>query len=153
VSGVVSDASPLIALHEIGQLGLLGAIFGTVLMPPAVAREALSVVRPSWIVERAPKTPLAPAVARAGLGAGESETISLALELDADRVIIDELAGRSLALRLGLPLIGTLGILLVARRRNLIPTIREPIDTLRRGGFRVANDLYEDLLHRAGELA
>ena len=152
MSGVVSDASPLIGLHQIGQLGLLGTIFGTVLIPPAVAREALSVERPSWIVERAPKKPLGPAVTRAGLGPGESEAISLALELDADRVIIDELAGRSLATHLGLPLIGTLGILLAAKRRGLIPTIREPIDVLRRGGFRVANDLYEDLLHRAGEL-
>lgn len=153
MSGVVSDASPLIAFHQIGQLGLLGTIFGTVLMPPAVAREALSVERPSWIVERALPKPLAPAVTRAGLGPGESEAISLALEISADRVIIDELAGRSLAQRLGLPLIGTLGVLLAAKRRGLIPVIREPIDMLRRGGFRVANDLYQDMLHKAGELA
>lgn len=118
-----------------------------------MAREVASVERPSWIVEQALTKPLAPAVARAGLGAGECEAISLALELDADRVIIDELAGRSLAQRLGLPLIGTLGILLAAKRRALIPAIREPIDTLRRGGFRVANDLYQDILRKAGELA
>jgi predicted nucleic acid-binding protein len=152
VSAVVSDASPLIALHQIGQLGLLGTIFGTVLIPPAVALEALSVERPSWILERALATPLPPAVTRAGLGAGESEAISLALELSADRVIIDELAGRSLAQHLGLPVIGTLGILLAAKRRGLIPAIREPIDILRRGGFRVANELYETMLQRAGEI-
>ena len=153
MSGVVSDASPLIAFHQIGRLGLFGTIFGTVLIPPAVAREALSVERPSWIVERALTKPLVLAVTRVGLGPGESEAISLALELNADRVIIDELAGRSLAQRLGLPLIGTLGILLAAKRRGLIPAIREPVDTLRRTGFRVSNDLYEDMLHRAGELA
>jgi predicted nucleic acid-binding protein len=39
VSGVVSDTSPLIALHDIGGLGLLRTLFGTVLIPPAVARE------------------------------------------------------------------------------------------------------------------
>jgi predicted nucleic acid-binding protein len=153
VSGVVSDASPLIAFQQLGQLGLLGTIFGTVLIPPAVASEALSVERPVWILERALAKPLATEVTHAGLGPGESEAISLALELHADRVIIDELAGRSLAQRLGLPLIGTLGILLAAKRRGLIPAIREPIDILRRGGFRVANDLYEDLLRKAGELA
>jgi hypothetical protein len=53
VTGVVSDASPLIALHQIEQLGLLGTIFGTVLIPPAVAREARTVERPSWILELA----------------------------------------------------------------------------------------------------
>ncbi len=152
MSGVVSDASPLIALHQIGNLGLLGTLFGTVLIPPAVAREALSVERPAWIVERSLTKPMAPPVARARLGLGESEALSLAMEVGADRVIIDELAGRILAQRLGLPLVGTLGILLAAKRKGLIPAIREPIDTLRRGGFRVANDLYGDLLQRADEL-
>ena len=153
MSGVVSDASPLIALQEIGQLGLLEAIFGTVLIPTAVAREAQTVERLSWMVERTPTSPLAPAVVQAGLGPGETESICLALELSADRVLLDDLPARSLAHRLNIPLIGTLGILLAAKRRGLIPTIHEPIDTLRRGGFRVANDLYEDLLRRAGEFA
>lgn len=128
-------------------------MFGTVLIPRAVAREVTSVERPSWIVERSLTKPPAPSVARAGLGAGESEVLGLALELGADRVIIDELAGRRVAQRLGVPLIGTLGVLLAAKRRNLIPAIREPIDTLRRAGFRVADTLYEDLLSKAGELA
>lgn len=153
MSGAVSDASPLIALHEIGQLGLLGTILGTVLIPPAVGREALGVERPSWIVERALTKPLAPAVVRAGLGRGESEAISLALELRADRVLLDDLPARRLAQRLNIPVIGTLGILLAAKRKGLIPSIRGPIDTLRGGGFRVANDLYEELLRKAGELA
>jgi predicted nucleic acid-binding protein len=153
VSGVVSDTSPLIALHQIGQLRLLGTIFGTILVPPAVVREAVGVERPSWIVERPLTRPLAPAVLRAGLGRGESEAISLALELSADRVLLDDLPARNLAQRLNIPLIGTLGILLAAKRKGLIPAIREPIDTLRRGGFRVANELYENLLRSAGEVA
>ena len=152
MSTVVCDASPLIALDQIARLDLLGTIFGNVLIPPAVARETPGVERPSWILERGLAKPLAPAVTRAGLGAGESEAISLALELSADHVVIDELAGRTLARHLGIPLIGTLGILLVAKRRTLIPAIRGPIDTLRGRGFRVAADLYEEMLRRAGEL-
>jgi hypothetical protein len=95
---------------------------------------------------------LAPAVVRAGLGPEESEAISLAYELRADRVILDDLPARVLAQRLSIPLIGTLGILLAAKRRGFIAAIREPIDIRRRGGFRVANDLYRNLLKRAGEL-
>ena len=148
---VVADTSPLIALQQIGQLGLLGTIFGTVVIPPAVAAEALSVERHSWLAERPLTKPLAPDVVHAGLGPGESEAISLALELSADRVLLDELPARTLAEHLNLPLIGTLGILLVAKRRGLIDAIREPVDTLRRGGFRVSIDLYEKLLHKAGE--
>jgi len=78
--------------------------------------------------------------------------ISLALELRADRVVLDDLPARNLAQRLNIPFIGTLGILLAAKRRGLIPAIRELIDTLRRGGFRVANELYENVLRSAGEL-
>ncbi len=148
---VVADTSPLVALQQIGQLGLLGTIFGTVLVPPAVAAEALSVDRPSWLEERSLTKPLAAEVVFAGLGPGESEAISLALELCADRVLLDELPARTLAKRLNLPLIGTLGILLVAKRRGLIDAIREPVDMLRRGGFRVSADLYEELLYEAGE--
>jgi predicted nucleic acid-binding protein len=73
VSGVASDASPLIALHQIGQLGLLGTIFGSVLIPPAVAREVASVERPAWIQVRALEAPLASAVVSARLGPGEED--------------------------------------------------------------------------------
>jgi predicted nucleic acid-binding protein len=153
VSGVVSDTSPLIALHQIGQLGLLGTIFGSVLIPPAVAHEAPGIERPAWLLVRSLEKPLAPPVVGAGLGPGETEAISLALELRVARMILDDLPARVLAQKLGIPLIGTLGILLAAKRRGLISAIREPIDTLRAGGFRVATELYERVLTKAGELA
>jgi hypothetical protein len=59
----------------------------------------------------------------AGLGAGESEAMALALVLHADRVLLDELAGRKLALRLGVPVIGSVGVLLAAKRKSLIPAV------------------------------
>jgi Tol biopolymer transport system component len=101
VSGVVSDASPLIALHQIGQLGLLGSIFGSVLIPPAVAREAPGIERPDWLLVRSLEKPVAPPVVDAGLGQGESEAISLALELGAERVILDDLPARLRAFIVG----------------------------------------------------
>ena len=48
-------------------------------------------------------------------------------------------------------MIGTLGILLAAKRKGLITAVRQPVDALREGGFRVANDIYEEILQRAGE--
>lgn len=154
MSGVVSNASPLIAFQQLGQLGLLGSLFGTVLASPAVMREARSVIeRPAWLVERSLAQPLPAAIRRAGLGAGESEALALALELRADRVLLDELAGRNLAQRLGLPVIGSVGVLLAAKRRGLIPKVREPLDALRKGGFRMDDELYELALGKAGELS
>ena len=115
-------------------------------------REAPSIERPAWLLVCSLEQPLAPPVVGAGLGPGETEAISLALVLRAERVILDDLPARVLAQRLGIPLIGTLGILLAAKRRGLVTTIREPIDTLRAGGFRLATDLYEQVLTKAGEL-
>jgi len=154
VSGVVSNASPLIAFQQLGQLGLLGGLFGTVLVPPAVMREARSVIeRPAWLVERALAQALPAAIRHAGLGTGESEALALALEVRADRVLLDELAGRRMAQRLGLPVLGSLGVLLAAKRRGLIPNVREPLDALRNSGFRMDDELFENALRTAGELS
>jgi predicted nucleic acid-binding protein len=100
---------------------------------------------------RSLENPVGSLVAGAGLGPGESEAIGLALELRAERIILDDLPARLLAQRLDIPVIGTLGILLAAKRRGLIPAIRGPIDTLRAGHFRVATELYEQVLSKAGE--
>lgn len=79
---VVADASPLIAFQEIGQLQLLRAVFGELTVPPSVLREVLASVSPEpWIVERALTQPIVPLVLRANLGAGESEALSLAMEI------------------------------------------------------------------------
>lgn len=81
---VVADASPLIALERVGHLELLKALFGEVLVPPAVAAEvAPRLVLPPWICERALRQPISREVLRATLGPGESEAIShLSTETD-----------------------------------------------------------------------
>jgi len=78
---VVSNSSPLIALQQIGHLPLLQALFGTLLVPPAVVREtAPTVILPDWVVERALTQQIGPQILGSSLGPGESEAISLALE-------------------------------------------------------------------------
>jgi len=151
---VVADASPLIALQQIEPLGLLEVLFAEVYVPPAVAREvAPRLVLPAWIRERALGQPIARDVLRASLGAGESEAISLALEIHADRLIIDERAGRHVAEALGLRVAGVLGLLVLAKQRGLIPEVRSHLDMLLRTGFRADLDLVDRILQRAGEKA
>ena len=106
---VVSNASPLIALEQIAHLHLLHELFAAVLIPPAVVREiAPTVTLPTWVNERARTQPIGPQILRASLGPGESEAISLALEVGAQWVLLDERPARRLAQALGLPVIGTL---------------------------------------------
>jgi hypothetical protein len=110
---VVSNASPLIGLERIGRLDLLAQLFGQVLVPPAVVRETVpQLVLPAWIAEQSLAQPMAPQIAQAALGAGESESISLALELGAAWLVLDDRPARRLAQGLGLSVIGTLGLFL-----------------------------------------
>lgn len=150
---VVSNASPLIALDQIGQLDLLHHLFPNLVVPPAVAEEvAPTVALPSWIEIRPLAQPIGPIILAASLGRGESAAISLGLEVDAERVILDERAGRRCAQSLGMSLIGTLGILAAARRRGLIPAIKPLLDELLMHDFRVSAALIERVLQDAGEL-
>lgn len=154
MTGVVADASPLIAFAQIGQLHLLQALFTSLFVPPAVAREvAPSVTSHPWIVERRLAQPIAPSVLQAGLGPGESEAISLALEVRADHFVVDEKAARHLAEGLRLNVIGTLGILLAARRKGLIPAVRPQVDALIAKNFWISPRLVEQALAAVGEEA
>lgn len=149
---VVSNTSALIALERVGQLDLLQQLYGNVVIPPAVAQEAAPrLVLPNWIMEHALTQPLDPLMLAASLGLGETEAIGLALELNADRVVLDDAPARRLAKSLGLPSIGTLGILLAAKRCRILPAVRPVLDALIRSGFYVAPKLYQRVLSDAGE--
>ena len=106
---------------------------------------------PPWVEEQAPTQPIGPKILGVSLGAGESETISLALELEARLVILDDRPARRLAEGLHLPVIGTLGILLAAKQRKFLPAIKPYLDDLLRHDFRIAPALYEQAVVDAGE--
>jgi len=149
---VISNASPLIALEQIGHLDLLKSLFSAVLIPPAVVREVAPMLRlPTWVSERALAQPIGPRILRTTLGPGESEAISLALEIGAQWVILGERTARRLAQAPGLPVIGTLGILLASKRRGPLPAVRPCVDALVNVGFHISPGLYDLVLADAGE--
>jgi uncharacterized protein len=124
VTLVVSDASPLIALQQIDELKLLQGLFGEVIIPPAVAREVASLSLPPWAKTRSLQQPMAGEILHASLGAGESEAISLAQEIHANWLLLDERPGRRLAQALGLRVAGTLGLLNRAKEKGLLAAVR-----------------------------
>jgi predicted nucleic acid-binding protein len=160
---VVSDTSALANLAIVDHLWLLESIYQTIIIPDVVARELAAASNPiipailqsGWIQPQPlTNSELANQLQQErGLDAGEANAIALALELQADDLLIDERLGRQEALRLGLSIIGILGILLVAKQRSLIPQVQPVMDTLiSQAGFRVSPQLYQRVLALAEEL-
>ena len=150
---VVSNSSPLIALARIQRLDLLPAIFESVLIPPAVAREiSPSIpVLPAWLRIQAPNALPPASLLRRRLGDGEWEALALASELRADWIILDDLPARRSAEATGLNVIGTFGTLITAKRTGLLKSIRPELDALLRTSFFLSPKLYDELLAVAGE--
>jgi predicted nucleic acid-binding protein len=149
----VSNASALIALVQIGRLDLLSHLFSRVVIPPEVARETAPslAVRPAWIVTVALQRPLDPRLLAVTLDPGERETIGLAMELAAPWVVLDERRARRAAEALGLPVVGTVGLLIRAKRRGLLQAVRPSLDALIASGFFVGPGLYRSALAAVGE--
>lgn len=149
---VVSNASPFIALDRIGRLDLMQRLFNQVTVPPAVVQEVSPRMSlPSWVVEQSLTQPLAPQVLAASLGPGEREAICLALEQNASWLIVDELPARRLATVLGVPVVGTIGVLVAAKQRGLVTEIRSLLDALTQQGFYIAQALCDSVLKQASE--
>ena len=159
---VVSDTSALSNLALVHHLWLLEAIYQTVVIPDVVANELAAASNPTisavlqltWIqTQSLINSQLAEQLQQErGLDAGEAHAIALALELQADDLLIDERLGRQEAIRLGLSIIGILGILLVAKQRILIPQVQPVMDALiNQSGFRVSPQLYQRILDLAQE--
>jgi predicted nucleic acid-binding protein len=124
---IVADSSPFVVLVAVGHVDVLVTLFQEVLILPQVEFElrspkrseavrAFITARPAWLVVRSPDS-IQPIE---GLHAGEVAAISLAGELHADLIIIDEALGRKAAAQRGLRVIGTIGVLEVAAERGLI---------------------------------
>ena len=121
-------------------------------VPPAVVRETTdSVERPNWLVERGLTTPPQPLVTHRSLGPGASEAISLALEVGVSWVILDERRGRRLAASLELDVIGTLGVLELAKRAGLLHPNRPEIEAMTSARFHMSAELMARTLTRLGE--
>ena len=158
---IVSNSSPLIVYAAIGRLDLLGAVFARIYVPEAVSREVIvaGAGRPgAREVRAAPWITTRPVTGQGllqslsmELDAGEAEVLALALELGRLPVLLDDRQGRRLARMHEVPLLGSAGALLEAKRQGLLPLIRPTLDQLRSAGLYLDESVYRHLLARAGE--
>jgi predicted nucleic acid-binding protein len=103
-----------------------------------------------WI-QIVPTPPIPKEVSDWSLDPGESAVLALAREQPGSQVILDDRDARRCAASLGIPVQGTLGLMVIAKRLGLISEVRPLIDRLRRAGLYMSQGLAERVLRAAGE--
>ncbi|MFN8557154.1 MAG: DUF3368 domain-containing protein [Dehalococcoidia bacterium] len=156
----VVNSSPLIVHAHAGFIDLLQGGGERVLVPDAVQRE---------IEQYGPDDPAARAlqdlpwlevvhcghvaadVAACRLDAGESDVLTWALTHPGAIALLDDLAGRRCAARLGISVVGTLGLIVDARLRGAIPAARPVVEAIRRAGLYLSDQVIDRALSKVGE--
>ena len=144
----VVDSACLIGLERIGRLDPLPALLSPIFAPPAVNREFGS--QPAWMKVERPSDVGMVAALRLLVDPGESEAIVLAYEKGL-RIILDDRKAREVAQRLGVPVAGTVGLLVKAKQEGVIATVRPLLDALDANHFRISDALRAEALTLAGE--
>jgi predicted nucleic acid-binding protein len=156
----VVNSSPLICLSRAGLGDLLRLAGDKVLVPSSVSREILArgtsdatatfVTGSTWLHQA--EDPIVPAAIVAwDLGAGESAVLALALATPSTRAIIDDLQGLRCADALGIPLRGTVGLILRARRAGVIASARHALSAVRAAGLFLSDRICAEVLREVGE--
>lgn len=161
IDRAVINAGPLVALSLIGRLDLLPTLFAECWVPQAVFNEvavagigkpgAIALQSPEWLA-RVRLSPVPDPLLVMQLDAGEAEVISLARQLSPCFAVIDERRGRRIAQEVyGLAVKGTAGVLVEAKRRNLISDVRPMLLSLREAGYFISQNVIAAACVAAGE--
>ncbi|MDE0012219.1 MAG: DUF3368 domain-containing protein [Candidatus Poribacteria bacterium] len=155
---VVTNSTPLIELSKINRLELLREVYDSIYIPEEVYTEvvvngvgkpgAAEVEAAGWIFCQSvtSKDQVFILHNQTLIDLGECGTIVLAQEIRADRIIIDDRVARQVAMTKGLSVIGTVGVLRVAKAQRIIPTVKPILDALRSHGTRISDRLYYQTL-------
>ena len=145
---VVSDSTCLIGLERIGELQILPALFDPIMIPPEVEREFGN--KFSWLqTENLTSNILATALCLV-VDSGEAEAIALASEKSC-LLISDDKQARTAAKRLGVAVIGTVGVLVRAKQNGMVTVIKPILDDLELNSFFISRALRDEALKLVGE--
>jgi predicted nucleic acid-binding protein len=155
---IVADTSALVALAAYDALSILGELFRDVHVPSAVFRECTVPGKPwvgrleAYLIQKVVEVDLQEFVIVAeGLGQGELEAMALCKRLRAERLLIDDYRARKVAHLNGIHVVGSLGVLLLAKEAGLISQARPLIAEIQAAGVRYSDQLVAEVLRLAGE--
>ena len=156
----VVNASPIISLANIGQAHILPNSCGRMIIPQAVEQEILDgpdddlakqwikTTGRRWVQDTGPVVPL---VAAWDLGPGESAVLSWSFQYSEYQSVVDDLAARKFAKAFGITLCGTIGVIVIAKKAGIIPSVGPLLKRLIDVDFRIDDRLCQTALRLAGE--
>lgn len=154
------NASPLILLTKVGKLSLLQLVSEEIVVPATVVTEiqqygemdvtVQAISQTAWLI--VVETPPVPEIIQAcNLDPGESAVLTWAYFNPGTEVILDDLAARRCAAALGIPVRGTLGLVLKAKQQGSIPAARPVLEQLRQSGLYLSDRVMNQALALVGE--
>jgi len=147
-TAIVSDSTCLIGLERIQSLDVLSALFDPIVIPPEVNRE-FGVSFP-WLAIETPLNQAFLTSLKLMVDDGEAEAIALAYE-KGWQIILDDYHARKVAKRLGVTMIGTVGVLVQAKRHGIISALKPLLTQLEEYNFYISKELKEEALSLVGE--
>lgn len=156
---IVSNTTPILSLLKINKLILLEKLYERIIIPTAVYHEIekgkekpyyIDLKLIDWIEIWEIKNPESKDYFL-DLDEGEAEVIILAREQNTDLVIMDEIMGRRIARQFNLPVTGTIGVLLKAKERGFVSSIKELLTELQEKGTWLDSKLISKVLELANE--
>ncbi len=152
---IIGDSSALVALATMDRLELLEEIFDTIYVPQAVYDEVTisyksqSVKLKKFLANKVVIVNLD--ISKMGLGQGELEAIALYKNKDADFLLIDDRRAKNFAKLNGLNVIGSLGVMVLAKDRGLLELIRGDLEKLLESSLFISSNLIDRVLKEVGE--
>lgn len=146
---IVSDSSCLILFYKIGEFNLLKEVFGQLFITETVSEE-FNKPLPDWVKVSSPDSNFHKEILSI-VDLGEATSISLALESESVLLIIDDLKGRRLAKQMGISITGSLGVLVMAKRKGYIKSVKPIIKAIEQTNFRISDKLINKVLESVDE--
>lgn len=147
---IIADSSCLILLDKIEELDLLKNLFGKAIVTSIIAEE-FGIPLPEWISIKDADNKNYQNILELTVDRGEASAIALAVELIDSLLILDDQKARKLAEELKLKYTGTIALLVEAKLKGYIPSVRPLIDKIRKTNFRISLDLEKKILKSTGE--
>ena len=137
---IISDTSCFIILTKIGQLEILHEVYGKILTTPDIAAE-FGEPLPEWVDIVNVIDIYRQQILELQIGKGESSAIALALETPDCIIILDDYKARKIAERLGIVITGTIGVIIKAKLKNIIPSIKPLLKKIKETDFYLSPEI------------